>query len=82
MSFLLSLLDEADKVEGAAKMMPGPDFFRAVIYYRAGEIAKGDASGDKALSTITNQAMKTQLSDYLKNMKPVEEKKAEEEKAE
>lgn len=84
LSFLLSLLDEADKVEGAAKMMPGPEFFRAVIYYRAGEIAKGDASGEKALSTITNQTMKTQLSDYLKNMKPkpVEEEKTEEKKAE
>lgn len=83
LSFLISLLDAADKVEGS-NMMPGPEFYRAVIYYRAGEIAKGDASGEKALSSITNQTMKTQLSDYLKNMKPkpVEEKKAEEKKAE
>lgn len=83
LSFLISLLDEADKVEGAA-MEPGPEFYRAVIYYRAGEIAKGDASGEKALSTITNQATKTPLSNYLNNMKLklIEEKKAEEEKAE
>ena len=65
-------------------MVPGPEFFRAVIYYRAGDIEKGDASGEKALSAVTNQTMKTQLGEYLKNMKPkpVEEKKAEEKKAE
>lgn len=78
LSFLLSLLDEADKV-GGEPMVPGPEFFRAVIYYRAGDVEKGDASGEKALSAVTNQTMKTQLGEYLKNMKPkpVEEKKAE-----
>lgn len=83
LSFLLSLLDEADKV-GGEPMVPGPEFFRAVIYYRAGDVEKGDASGEKALSAVTNQTMKTQLGEYLKNMKPkpVEEKKAEEKKAE
>ncbi|HQC43596.1 MAG TPA: hypothetical protein PLV91_09005, partial [Verrucomicrobiota bacterium] len=78
LSFLVSLLDAADKVEDKT-LVPGPEFYRAVIYYRAGETAKGDASSEKALSTITNQTLKNQMVDYLKSIKPTtaEEKKAE-----
>ncbi|MDI9400735.1 MAG: redoxin family protein [Verrucomicrobiota bacterium] len=67
--FLISLLDEADKVEGEP-LQPSPEFFRAVVYYRAGEIEKGDASARKALEAITDEASKKQLGDYLNSMKP------------
>jgi hypothetical protein len=77
--FVFELLDEADKTEGE-KPMPTPDFFRALTYYKIGDVEKGDTFAAKAMDAIKDETMKKSLQAYLDRAKPVEkEEKAEEE---
>lgn len=77
--FVFELLDEADKTEGE-KPMPTPDFFRALTYYKIGDVEKGDTFAAKAMDAIKDETMKKSLQTYLDRAKPVEkEEKAEEE---
>ncbi len=77
--FVMELLDEADKVEGE-KPMPSPDFFRALTYYKIGDVEKGDTFAAKAMDAIKDENIKKNLQAYLDRAKPVEkEEKAEDE---
>ena len=77
--FVMELLDEADKVEGE-KPMPTPDFYRALTYYKIGEVEKGDTFAAKAMDAIKDENIKKNLQAYLDRAKPVEkEEKAEDE---
>ncbi|MBR5691351.1 MAG: TlpA family protein disulfide reductase [Verrucomicrobia bacterium] len=78
--FVMELLDEADKVEGE-KPIPSPDFYRALTYYKIGEVEKGDTFAAKAMDAIKDENIKKNLQAYLDRAKPVEkeEKKADDE---
>jgi len=78
--FVMELLDEADKIEGE-KPIPSPDFYRALTYYKLGDVEKGDTFAAKAMDAIKDENIKKNLQAYLDRAKPVEkeEKKADDE---
>ena len=71
----LMLLDEADKTQTEKPKIPN-DFFRAVVYYKTGQPQLGDQTAEKALAALEDDAMKTQMQDYLKSLKPAPEEPA------
>ncbi|MBQ7590414.1 MAG: redoxin domain-containing protein [Verrucomicrobia bacterium] len=74
LDFPVQLLDEADKVQTEKPTIPN-DFFRAAIYIRLGDKAKGEEFGKKAIAAVEDETMKKQLSSYLESLKPAREEK-------
>ena len=52
--FVLELLEEADKIEDSAEKK-NTDFYRAEIYYKVGNIEKGDEYAEKVHSNLENE---------------------------
>ena len=52
--FVLELLEEADKIENSAEKK-NTDFYRAEIYYKVGNIEKGDEYAEKVHSNLENE---------------------------
>lgn len=74
LDFPLQLLDEADKVQTEKPTIPN-DFFRAAVYIRLGDKAKGEEFSKKAIAAVEDETMKKQLSSYLESLKPAKEEK-------
>jgi len=72
LDFPVQLLDEADKIQTEKPTIPN-DFFRAAVYIRLGDKAKGEEFGKKAIAAVEDETMKKQLSSYLESLKPAKE---------